>query len=288
VPNQASKAAEWKDALFRYVSAMNEAALSRDSSVLKQIADIGQRDRLATRMRVTMLREKRSGIKPLHSEMRTRVERHRENQAEAVAEIALHTVRTFEQNGQPWQEERVDRERVKFVRIGQSWRLDSVQPLVSEWHPEVDVVVDAEPRHNQYHGRDPDRKTVIPSLPYMNPSALYHFKSRVYAGSSIGDEYGYEQASRYTPYRRESAVAYAERWWNEPNKAYEEFAVNCTNYVSQCIFAGSMPMDYTGRREAGWWYKGRQNNLEQWSYSWAVANALQHHLSHPRAYGFRA
>ena len=64
--------------------------------------------------------------------------------------------------------------------------------------------------------------------------------------------------------------------------------MNCTNYVSQCVFAGGIPMDYTGRREAGWWYKGRQNNQEQWSYSWAVAHALQHHLSQSRAHGLRA
>lgn len=288
MPNQASKAAEWKDALFRYVSAINEAALSRDSGVLKQIADIGQRDRLAKRMRVTIIREKRAGIKPLHSEIRTRIESHRANSAEAVADVALHAVRTFEQNGQPWQEERIDRERVKFVRNGLSWRLDAVQPLVSEWHPDVDVVIDAEPGHVHAHGTDAYKKAVAPSLPYINPNAMYNFKSRVYAGSILGSDDGCERAWRQAPYRRESAVAYAERWWNEPNKAYEEFAVNCTNYVSQCIFAGGIPMDYTGRRESGWWYKGRQNNVEQWSYSWAVAHALQHHLSQPRASGLRA
>ncbi|MFC5530353.1 amidase domain-containing protein [Cohnella yongneupensis] len=286
MPNQTPRAAEWKDALFRYVNAMNEAVLSRDSGVLKQIADVGQRDRLAKRMRVTILREKKSGIKPLHSEMRTRIEKQRVNQGEAVVEIALHTVRSFEQSGQPWQEERVDRERVKFVRVGQSWRVDSVLPLVSESHPEVDVVVDPEPRH--YREEDPDRRTVIPSLPYMNPNAMYGFKSRVYAGAVAGGDNAYEYAMRGTPYRREAAVAYAERWWNEPNNAYENFDVNCTNYVSQCIFAGGAPMNYTGRRESGWWYKGRQNNLELWSYSWAVANALQHHLTQPRVYGLRA
>jgi hypothetical protein len=258
VPNQASKAAEWKDALFRYVSAMNEAALSRDSSVLKQISDIGQRDRLAKRMRVTIMREKKSGIKAIHSEMRTRIEHHRANQTEAVAEIALHTVRSFEQLGQPWQEERVDRERVKFIRIGQSWRLESVHPLVTESHPEVNVIVDPEPRHRE---EDPDRRTVIPSLPYINPNAQYNLKSRVYVAANTGSNYGYDQVVRESPYRREAVVAYAERWWNEPNNAYENFDVNCTNYVSQCIFAGGMPMHYTGRRESGWWYKGRQNNL---------------------------
>lgn len=290
VANQAPKAAEWKDALFRYVNAMNEAALSKDSGVLKQIADVGQRDRLAKRLRVTMLREKRSGIKPLNSEMRTRIERQRANSGEAVLEIALHSVRSFEQSGRPWQEERIDRERVKFVRVGPSWRLDSVQPLATEANPEFGVVPDPEPRHadRSFSGFETDRRPAIPSLPYMNPNALYGFKSKVFAGAVEGSETGYDRMIRDVPYRREAAVAYAERWWNEPNASYEEFAVNCTNYVSQCIFAGGIPMDYTGRRESGWWYRGRQNNVEQWSYSWAVANALQLYLSHPRAYGLKA
>lgn len=74
----------------------------------------------------------------------------------------------------------------------------------------------------------------------------------------------------------------------QPNPAYENFEVNCTNYVSQCLFAGGAPMNYTGRRDSGWWYKGYSNGQEMWSYSWAVANSLQHFLSYPRAYGLRA
>lgn len=288
MPNQSTKAAEWKDALFRYVSALNEAVLSRDSGVLGKIADVAQRDRLAKRMRVTILRERRSGIKPLHSEMRARIEQHRAGPVEAVADIALHTVRSFEQLGQPWQEERIDRERVRFVRVGASWRLDSAVPLVTESHPGVNVVLDPDPRHGDRSFDSDRRPAAIPSLPYINPSAVYDFKSRVYAAPYSEGDYGADPFPRGAPYRREAAVAYAERWWNEPNKSYEDFDVNCTNYVSQCIFAGGAPMDYTGRRESGWWYKGRQNNLELWSYSWAVANALQHHLSTRRTHGLRA
>lgn len=286
-PNQSSAAAEWKNALFRYVSDMNEAVLSRDSGALSKISDPGHRDRLAKRMRAGILRERESGIKPLQSEMRVKIERHRINPIEAVADIALHAVRSFEQLGQPWQEERIDRERVKFVRAGAGWRLESAAPLATESHPEVGVVLEPERGHYGW-GFDAERKPpAIPSLPYMNPAAVYDFKSPVYAAPYYWGDRDIAPP-RGTPYRREAAVAYAERWWNEPNNAYEEFDVNCTNYVSQCIFAGGAPMDYTGRRESGWWYKGRQNNVEQWSYSWAVANALQHHLSMPRGHGLRS
>ena len=41
-------------------------------------------------------------------------------------------------------------------------------------------------------------------------------------------------------------------------------------------------MNYTGKRDLGWWYRGCSGGRENWSYSWAVANALQHYLSASR------
>ncbi|RIE02321.1 amidase domain-containing protein [Cohnella faecalis] len=129
----------------------------------------------------------------------------------------------------------------------------------------------------------------LPSAPYMNPDALYRFGSRVYSGVRSGAAGGWNGEARSgVPYRREAAVAFAERWWNEPSPSYEEFEVNCTNYVSQCLFAGGAPMNYTGKRDSGWWYKGKANGQEQWSYSWAVSNSLSHMLSVPRVNGMRA
>lgn len=75
-------------------------------------------------------------------------------------------------------------------------------------------------------------------------------------------------------YDRRAAVQYAERWWNSYNPKYKKFEVDCTNYVSQCLHAGGIPMTGFGNRSKGWWYSGKS-----WSYSWAVANALRWHLS---------
>jgi hypothetical protein len=86
-------------------------------------------------------------------------------------------------------------------------------------------------------------------------------------------------------YDRRAAVAYADAWWNGANPKYHHFAVDCTNYVSQCLFAGGLPMDYTGRRDSGWWYEGYAGSTERWSFSWAVANSLRAYLlysSNPR------
>ncbi|MDB4894189.1 MAG: hypothetical protein JWN15_451 [Firmicutes bacterium] len=78
------------------------------------------------------------------------------------------------------------------------------------------------------------------------------------------------------PYNRSQAVRYAARWWAGYNPAFSAFLDDdCTNFVSQCLFAGGMPMAFTGRRDRGWWYRGPR---EQWSYSWAVANSLRRYL----------
>ncbi|WP_239617854.1 amidase domain-containing protein [Cohnella mopanensis] len=278
---------EWKQALFGYVSTINEAALHTDVRKLRDISDREHRERLSQRLRLTATREAKWAIKPVRSEMRARIERHQAVRGEVVADISIHLVRSMEQRNQPWTEERVEKERIRFVRAGKSWRVVSIKPIAMERPADI-YLLEEDDVHDQWDG---ERKSALtPSAPYMNPQALYGFKSRVYAGSSPDIEYGYGVAisGRGKPYLREAAVAYAERWWNEPNAAYENFEVNCTNYVSQCFFAGGAPMNYTGRRPSGWWYKGYANKDEMWSYSWAVANSLKHYMGNPRAWGLRA
>ncbi|EIT86005.1 hypothetical protein A374_09219 [Fictibacillus macauensis ZFHKF-1] len=75
-------------------------------------------------------------------------------------------------------------------------------------------------------------------------------------------------------YDRLAAVRYAETWWNEANPAFRNFDVNCTNYISQCIYAGGIPMAHTNSRSKGWWF-----TQDNWSYSWTVANAMRWYLS---------
>jgi hypothetical protein len=79
-------------------------------------------------------------------------------------------------------------------------------------------------------------------------------------------------------YQRNRAVQYADTFWDKANPNYIEFPVDCTNFVSQCLYAGGLPMHYTETRERGWWYKGKHQNREMWSYSWAVAHSLQLYL----------
>jgi hypothetical protein len=81
-------------------------------------------------------------------------------------------------------------------------------------------------------------------------------------------------------YDRNKVRAYADTWWNSFNPNYLFFEHDdCTNFVSQCLFAGNAPMNYTGKRELGWWYQGKSGNRELWSFSWAVADSLSRFLT---------
>lgn len=83
-------------------------------------------------------------------------------------------------------------------------------------------------------------------------------------------------------YNRLQAVQYAERWWNENNPAFKSFPVDCTNFVSQCLYAGDAPMRGYPNKGKGWWM--RNNN---WSYSWTVAHSMRWYLQTSKT-GLRA
>ncbi len=80
-----------------------------------------------------------------------------------------------------------------------------------------------------------------------------------------------------TSYDRDAAVEYASQWWNKRNYtgrylAYDDFGGNCQNFVSQCIHAGGIDMDYTGTHDVQWkFYDENLNNkatARGRSYSW--------------------
>lgn len=67
-------------------------------------------------------------------------------------------------------------------------------------------------------------------------------------------------------YDREAAVAYAHRWAYGRNPAYLDFSTlggDCTNYASQCIFAGAGVMNYTPLY--GWFYRSANNRTPSWT-----------------------
>lgn len=80
-------------------------------------------------------------------------------------------------------------------------------------------------------------------------------------------------------YDRERARQYAGKWWNSHNPAFRKFEDDCTNFISQCLFAGGFPMQHSGKMDKGWWYVGNGGSNDRWSYSWTVANSLHWHLA---------
>ena len=68
------------------------------------------------------------------------------------------------------------------------------------------------------------------------------------------------------PYRRDRAVSYARAWALGRNPLFSDFTEqggNCTNFVSQCILAGSCVMNYTA--DFGWYYISLQDRAPAWS-----------------------
>lgn len=75
-------------------------------------------------------------------------------------------------------------------------------------------------------------------------------------------------------YNREKAVRYALDYALKRNSKFYDFSLiggDCTNFISQCLYAGSGKMDYSNR---GWFY----NSLSDRSPSWTGVDELYDYL----------
>ena len=71
---------------------------------------------------------------------------------------------------------------------------------------------------------------------------------------------------RSLPYDRAAAVRYAERWAMSRNPAYLNFdglGGDCTNFISQCVYAGAGVMNYTP--DIGWYYLSPDRRAAAWT-----------------------
>ena len=67
-------------------------------------------------------------------------------------------------------------------------------------------------------------------------------------------------------YNRRKAVAYSDKWALSRNPAYYDFSElggDCTNFVSQCLYAGSGVMNYS--RDFGWYYINTNDRAPAWT-----------------------
>lgn len=68
------------------------------------------------------------------------------------------------------------------------------------------------------------------------------------------------------PYNRQKAVQYANKWALDRNPDYynfDELGGDCTNFISQCLYAGSGVMNYTPT--FGWYYRSLNDRTPSWT-----------------------
>lgn len=68
------------------------------------------------------------------------------------------------------------------------------------------------------------------------------------------------------PYDRDAAVEHARRWALSRDPRYydfEELGGDCTNFASQCVFAGSGVMNHTP--VLGWYYTSANDRTASWT-----------------------
>lgn len=71
---------------------------------------------------------------------------------------------------------------------------------------------------------------------------------------------------REKTYNRAAAVAYAQKWALGRNPAYydfQEIGGDCTNFISQCLYAGTGVMNFTP--DVGWYYRSVNDRAAAWT-----------------------
>ncbi|MBD0382333.1 amidase domain-containing protein [Paenibacillus sedimenti] len=255
----------WKTALYNYVHAKNQAELEGSAAPMEAYVT----DSVFLRKQDIRLQRQKDNYrdrdaKLLRSETRLRLTGVKETAQGIIADIQLRRGIQYRIGSTRHLEERIEPELVLIEAAANGWYVKRAEARMSEKSLPSKQRGVFLPDFAESFGE----LRRAPSLPYINYSILN-------SGAS-------ESLARKIAYNRAKAVEYAETWWNGANPKYIEFEVDCTNFVSQCLFAGGAPMDYTGKRDLGWWYAGKQGSQELWSFSWAVAHSLQTYVSHSR------
>jgi hypothetical protein len=266
----------WKTILYDYVHHKNQ--MDMDYSVeplLPFVTDSQYLQNEINRLARTAHSDQDRGYYPVKNETRLTILQASElqpaGQAErrVTADIMLKRSTVGDIANTEHAEQRVETQRVTLEEQNDKWHIVRIETVGTERPYPVHIPY-------QHNGMEMEEiyynyGQKAPSLPYLNHNVLPYL----------------ETSGRRTAYNRAKAAEYADLWWDKANPAYIEFEVDCSSFVSQCLFAGGAPMNYTGKRDSGWWYKGRYNGQEMWSFSWAVANSLQGHLLRSKT-GLRA
>jgi hypothetical protein len=252
----------WKPLVYEYVRKRNEHTSENSVEPLLHLVVDG---RVMDQTKDCSLRRSQSmqdrSVNPLQHETRLKIKHVYEQRGIITAHIEMRHSLHYKVKDHSYLEERIEHEKLELVQQQGQWLIHYIHREVPE---RSDIYVAILP----YQTDEPPSRE---STPLINQHV---YTSRI-------------TNKRGIMYDRNRARDYAERWWNDNNPNYIAFDVDCTSYVSQCLFAGGAPMNYTGKRVSGWWYQGRINQQEAWSFSWSVSNALQLLLSNSK-FGLRA
>lgn len=82
------------------------------------------------------------------------------------------------------------------------------------------------------------------------------------------------------PYDRTAAITYATKWALKRNPNYYSFdklGGDCTNFISQCLYAGAKRMNYTPT--FGWYYNSASSRSPSWTGALFLNRFLKSNLS---------
>ena len=255
----------WKILLQEYISEYNQIEIDHYSYRLADMnTDRLYKERIANKCERLKERELYRGAIVQHGETKATVERALLDHEYVTVLLRLEVKKKIKQNSQTYNEEKIEQERLWLYPINGEWKIARIEPIVLERQPSYGMTM-----------TDWEQETEIVSRP-ISPFLNHYLMPNLQVGRPA------------QLYNRQKAVSYADLYWKNSNQGYETFENDCTNYISQCLLAGQLPMQYTNRRDQGWWYKGRLKEREWWSYSWSVANSLYRYLSVAKKVGIKA
>ena len=141
-----------------------------------------------------------------------------------------------------------------FFILETNGRLDVI---LSFWHPSVNCV-DSSPQREPKKPLLEERWHEVTEWWYLSP-----INKTAYIPYYINIK---KKGMIFMEYNRENAVAYAKKWAYGRNPKYYDFSDlggDCTNFASQCIYAGSGVMNYTPTY--GWYYISVNNRAPAWT-----------------------
>jgi hypothetical protein len=232
----------WRDVLKQYLQEKNKLCAGRKSD---KIADFLLNEELVKPICLPYERSvsqyKERNAKILRCSWRVRpVLSEQPGSGSVHVRLDIQEKKVYEINGQQNEEERVVTHEISLFEKNGRWYISKDEPLFCE-----------------------DKSRAKLNLNQMDDIEEIFFRTPSSGGT----------------YNRKMAKRYADLWWNRRNPRYRAFDVDCTNFVSQCLFEGGFLMEETGRRSDGWWYRFQGGALDQWSYSWAVAHSLRWYFS---------